>query len=99
MSATHPPTAVLWQLLQEGGAVVNTADLRRAFVEVMKGGGNDNSEGEEEEDEGREDERERALVALFYRSLAELKFLGWVRRAGGKSGKGDCLVKGGWKGL
>jgi hypothetical protein len=104
LSASQPPTAILWQLLQEGGAVLNIGDLWGAFGEIMRGntargdGEEDADEGEDGEGDEDAEETEKRLMALFYRGLAELKHLGWIRRGGGR-GRGDCVVKGAWGGL
>ena len=63
LSATQPPTAILYQLYLESGALINASDLRSAFAAII---------GEKVEDEA-------LISALFQRSLAELRFMGLVK--------------------
>jgi origin recognition complex subunit 3 len=66
VSAKAPATCVLYRLYQEGGSLVNVADLWSAFYGVV--GANY---------KGRDGERK--ALAQFYRGLAELKALGFVK--------------------
>ncbi|KAF4555878.1 Origin recognition complex subunit 3-like protein [Elsinoe fawcettii] len=63
LSATQPPSAILYQLYLESGLMVNAADLRSAFAAIL---------GDKVEDE-------EILNAVFLRSLAELSHLGLVK--------------------
>ncbi|KAF2155929.1 hypothetical protein K461DRAFT_221539 [Myriangium duriaei CBS 260.36] len=63
LSATQPPTAILYQLYLESGQLINASDLRSAFVAIL---------GDKIEDE-------QVLAATFQRSLAELSHLGLVK--------------------
>ncbi|GAM82657.1 hypothetical protein ANO11243_006390 [Dothideomycetidae sp. 11243] len=63
LSATQPPTAILYQFYLESGLLINASDLRSAFAAVLV----DKEYGEE------------AISALFQRSLAELSHLGLVK--------------------
>ncbi|KAB8542108.1 hypothetical protein FH972_025571 [Carpinus fangiana] len=60
LSSTQPATAILYQLYLESGALINAFDLWSAFRAMI---------GEREKDE-------RSAMALFFQSLAELKYLG-----------------------
>lgn len=56
LAPSQPPTAVLYQLYLECGAIINAADLWTAFYAVM---GNEESENEEAD-------RERVLWVFFF---------------------------------
>lgn len=74
--STSPATAVLHQLLLETGALVNVADLWTAYSGLVAKQGGEEGEGEDEdEDEG----RKRELLVGFYRGLAELRIMGFVK--------------------
>jgi origin recognition complex subunit 3 len=100
-----PPASLLWQLWCEAGSIVNVRDLWEAFSAAIV---DREEEDEDEEEEGGEarkwaDENginnsidERMALALFYRSLAELRMLGFVKPT---KKKVDCLAKAAWKGL
>lgn len=97
--ATLPATGMLWRLWCEAGAVVNVRDLWDAFRNVVV----EDRDGEEEgEGEGKNGDQEgivneRMALALFYRGLAELRMLGFVKGSGRR--RGEWLEKRGWKGL
>lgn len=59
-------TARIYQLCSEAGSLINVSDLWRAFLDTQQ----------HQDDE---DHDERAALALFYKGLAELKFLGVVK--------------------
>jgi len=99
-----PPTSLLWQLWCEAGNIVNVRDLWEAFSSTIV-----DREGEEEDDGDEVDSGtqaetgrpssgidERMALALFYRSLAELRMLGFIKPTNKKA---DCLAKVAWKGL
>ncbi|KAH8148178.1 uncharacterized protein LAJ45_07630 [Morchella importuna] len=83
IKATQPPASIIYQLYLESGALINIFDLWRAFYQVIGG------------DEG-EDCDEATAQALFYRALAEMRFLGLVKHT---KKKADHLAKLAWKGL
>ncbi|KAI9758803.1 MAG: hypothetical protein M4579_002817 [Chaenotheca gracillima] len=83
LSATQPPTAILYQLYLESGALINVFDLWSAFYTIVGG-------------EGGEDCDERNALALFYRAFAELKQMGMVKHSRKKT---DHVAKLVWKGL
>lgn len=85
LEALQPATAVLYQLYLESGSIINTADLWEAFWTIVGAEGGEDEEGE----------KERAL-ALFSRSLAELRYMGMIK---GSRKKADHLAKLAWKGL
>ncbi|KAH7123848.1 origin recognition complex subunit [Dendryphion nanum] len=81
LGATQPATAILYQLYLETGALINASDLWSAFNTIV---------GDEEEG------NEQQTMALFQRSLAELKHLGFVKPTRKKT---DHVTKMMWKGL
>lgn len=83
LSASQPPTSILYQLYLETGGLINVFDLWSAFNTIM--GGEDGEDGDE-----------RSTLALFYRALADLKILGLVKQSKKKT---DHLAKLAWKGL
>ena len=86
LSATQPPTAILYQLYLETGGLINVFDLWSAFRTIVggEGGGKD------------EEEEERKTLMLFYQALADLKMMGGVKVSRRKT---DHLGKLAWKGL
>ncbi|KAI5786597.1 origin recognition complex subunit 3 N-terminus-domain-containing protein [Pyronema domesticum] len=84
VKASLPPTSILYQLFLEGGQLVNAFDLWMAFKGVLEG---------EDEEEGVEEE---AAQALFFRSVAELRWMGFLK---GTKKRVDHLQKLAWKGL
>lgn len=107
-SGMQPSTSLLWQLWCEAGSIVNVRDLWEAFDAAVVE--REETEDDEEEVEDGEPKRaanggrnstetgidERMALALFYRSLAELRMLGFVKPT---KKKVDCLAKVTWKGL
>lgn len=85
LSATHPATAILYQLYLESGSLINTADLWSAFWTIVGVEGAENEEAEQ-----------RKALTLFSRALAELKYLGMIKNSRKKA---DHLAKLAWKGL
>lgn len=79
-----PATAILYQLYQETGNLINVADLWSAFHATVSGGNN-----AEEEDE----EADRKALVMFYRGLAELRSLGYVKPSKKKT---DHIAKVKW---
>ncbi|CAM1507191.1 Fc.00g068320.m01.CDS01 [Cosmosporella sp. VM-42] len=63
LQATFPAASILYHLYSETGGLINVADLWSAFVGLT---------GEEEADE-------RKSLVLFYRGLAELRALGFIK--------------------
>ncbi|KAI0383827.1 origin recognition complex subunit 3 N-terminus-domain-containing protein [Hypomontagnella monticulosa] len=78
-----PATAILYQLYLDTGSLINVADLWSAYYAIVG-----------EENEGGLDER-NALI-LFYRGMAEMKAMGFVKQSRKKA---DHIAKLAWKGL
>ncbi|KAI1455725.1 origin recognition complex subunit 3 N-terminus-domain-containing protein [Annulohypoxylon moriforme] len=81
---SFPTTAILYQLYSETGSLINVADLWSAYYAIV--GGEENEEGLEE----------RAALVLFYRGLAEMRAMGFVKQSRKKA---DHIAKLAWKGL
>ncbi|KAI0817460.1 origin recognition complex subunit 3 N-terminus-domain-containing protein [Xylaria sp. FL0064] len=81
--STLPATAILYQLYLETGSLINAADLWSAYYATV---------GEENED-GLD---ERTALLLFYRAMAEMKAMGFVKQSRKKA---DHVAKLAWKGL
>ncbi|PWW78804.1 hypothetical protein C7212DRAFT_273164 [Tuber magnatum] len=79
---TQPPTSIIYQLYLESGALINIYDLWSAFYSVIAGDD--------------EDFDVPTAQALFYRSLAEMRFLGFVKHTKKKT---DHIAKLAWKGI
>ena len=86
LKASHPATSILYQLYLESGSMVNVADMWAAFQAII---GTDGAEGED-------DAQKEEHLALFYRALAELRYLGMIK---GSRKKTDHVAKLRWKGL
>ncbi|KXJ95560.1 origin recognition complex subunit [Microdochium bolleyi] len=83
LASTLPATAIVYQLYLETGSLINVADLWSAFFAIV---GEDNEDGLDE----------RTALVLFYRALAELKTMGFVKQTRKKA---DHVAKLAWKGL
>lgn len=77
IQATMPAASILYHLYLETGNLINVADLWSAFLALV---------GEEETDE-------RKTLVLFYRGLAELRALGFVKAS---KKKADHIAKLKW---
>ncbi|KAI1437549.1 origin recognition complex subunit 3 N-terminus-domain-containing protein [Xylaria sp. CBS 124048] len=78
-----PTTAILYRLYLETGSLINAADLWSAFYTIVS------EDSEEELDE-------RTALVLFYRSMAEMRAMGFVKPT---KKKADHVAKLAWKGL
>ncbi|KAI1759749.1 origin recognition complex subunit 3 N-terminus-domain-containing protein [Hypoxylon sp. FL1150] len=78
-----PPVAILYHLYLETGSLINVADLWSAYYAIV---------GEETEG-GLE---EQAALVLFYRGLAEMRAMGFVKQSRKKA---DHVAKLAWRGL
>ena len=107
MKSSHPPTSIVYQLYLEGGALINGFDLWSAFKSVSTGEGaddDDNDDDDDDDDDDNDDENEKkktkldeaTVQALFYRSIAEMKLMGFVKQTRKRV---DHLQKLAWKGL
>ena len=85
LSASHPATAILYQLYLESGSVINIADLWNAFWTIIAS-----------EDSKHDDVERTKVLALFSKALAELKYLGVIKNSRKKV---DHLAKLVWQGL
>ncbi|KAG9255112.1 origin recognition complex subunit 3 N-terminus-domain-containing protein [Emericellopsis atlantica] len=74
---TLPTTSILYQMYLETGSLINVADLWTAFHAAVS----------------KEEEDERKVLVLFYRALAELRALGFVK---GSKRKADHVAKLKW---
>ncbi|KAL7824219.1 origin recognition complex subunit 3 N-terminus domain-containing protein [Trichoderma gracile] len=104
VQATLPAVSILYHLYLEAGSLINVADLWSAFYALVREEkeGDDGVEGEHEEeddDDGgeqrelwRQKDERRALVQ-FYRGLAELKAMGFVKSS---KKKADHIAKVRW---
>lgn len=79
VQATLPATSILYQMYQETGSLINVADLWSAFHTLVT-------------EQGTEEDERKALV-MFYRGLAELKAMGFVK---GSKKKSDHIAKVKW---
>lgn len=80
LQATLPATSILYHMYLETGSLINVADLWSAFYSLVA----------EEAEEGVD---ERKVLAMFYRGLAELRALGFVK---GSRRKADHIAKVRW---
>ncbi|KAF2099463.1 hypothetical protein NA57DRAFT_38384 [Rhizodiscina lignyota] len=80
LSAAAPATAIMYQLYLESGALMNASDLYSAYHAIL----------EEKTDD------EELIKALFQRSLAELKYMGFIKDT---KKKVDHVAKAAWSGL
>lgn len=80
---TLPSTAILYQLYLETGSLINAADLWSAYYGIV---GEDNADELDE----------RTALVLFYRSMAEMKAMGFVKQSRKKA---DHVAKLAWRGL
>ena len=78
VQATMPATSILYHLYKETGSLINVADLWSAFYNLV------------EEQVGKD---ERKALVLFYKGLAELRSLGYVK---GSRKKTDHVAKVKW---
>ncbi|RYP44927.1 hypothetical protein DL768_008672 [Monosporascus sp. mg162] len=83
IASTLPATSILYQLYLETESLINVADLWSAYLAIV---------GEESEN-GLD---ERTALVLFYRGLAELRTMGFVKQSRKKA---DHIAKLAWKGL
>lgn len=93
-SATLPATSVLYHLYEEAGALVNVADLWSAFYALVgKGDTEDEPSQKKSKLRGEDGYDERTALVLFYRGLADLKALGFVKASRRRA---DHVAKNKW---
>ena len=85
LKASHPATALVYQLYLESGSLINVADMWAAFQAIVS-----------PEQLGEEAEQDQEKLALFHRALAELRYLGMIK---GSRKRTDHVMKLRWKGL
>ncbi|KAH8676297.1 origin recognition complex subunit [Xylariales sp. PMI_506] len=78
-----PSTAILYKLYLETGSLINVADLWSAYYGVVSEGNEDGVD-------------ERIALVHFYRAMAELKTMGFVKQSRKKA---DHIAKLAWRGL
>lgn len=88
LKATQPATSIVYQLYLESGSLINVADLWAAFQAITT--------PERDEDTEESELLRTKNQALFFRALAELKYLGMMRSSRRKA---DHVTKILWKGL
>ncbi|KAM3499200.1 hypothetical protein MY10362_007520 [Beauveria mimosiformis] len=102
LQATLPATAILYQMYQETGSLINVADMWTSFYALVRGqgattGGQTGEEDvameDEDQDEDEDEDKQREALVLFYRGLAELRALGYVKSSKKKT---DHVAKVKW---
>ena len=91
LKASNPVTSTVYQLYLESGSMLNVADTWTAFQTITLA----NQDQDAEDDEEYEAQVQKQL-ALFYRALAELQYLGFIK---GSRKKTAHVAKLKWKGL
>ncbi|KAI8632070.1 origin recognition complex subunit 3 N-terminus-domain-containing protein [Xylariaceae sp. FL1651] len=81
--STLPTTSLLYQMYLETGSLINAADLWSAYYATV---GDEDGDGIDE----------RTALVLFYRAMAEMKAMGFVKQSRKKT---DHMAKLAWKGL
>ncbi|KAL6906819.1 origin recognition complex subunit 3 N-terminus domain-containing protein [Trichoderma evansii] len=92
MQATLPATAILYHLYLEAGSLINVADLWSAFYALV-GGHKEEEEDDENDEEQQKQHDERKALVMFYRGLAELRAMGFVKSSKKKT---DHIAKVRW---
>lgn len=102
-TGSMPPASILFVLLQEAPTIINLRDLYDAFESRLQ----ESHAVSQQDDEG----TSTTLMMLFYRALAELKMLGFVKESAGTQVKrkakaskaaaqeADFVAKTSWAGL
>ncbi|PON21656.1 origin recognition complex subunit 3 [Trichoderma gamsii] len=102
MQATLPATSILYHLYLEAGSLINVADLWSAFYALVSGHKEEEKKEEESEDDDDDDDDEkqqkkqhdeRKALVMFYRGLAELRAMGFVKSSKKKT---DHIAKVRW---
>jgi len=88
-------------MVNEAGVLVNVRDLWDAFRDTLSQSKRDHDDEDEDEDADDQDDvesNERQVLALFYRALAGLRYLGLIKQSKRKPGV-ECIQKTVWMGL
>ncbi|OAA64848.1 origin recognition complex subunit [Cordyceps fumosorosea ARSEF 2679] len=99
LRATLPAPAILYQMYLETGNLINVADLWSSFYAVVSGRRGQPGEepadddGTEEDGADGDERRQREALVMFYRGLAELRALGYVKSSKKKT---DHITKVKW---
>lgn len=93
MQATLPATSILYHLYLEAGSLINVADLWSAFYALVSGHKEEEEESEENDEEQQKQHDERKALVMFYRGLAELRAMGFVKSSKKKT---DHIAKVRW---
>lgn len=83
VTGTMPSTSIVYKLSLESGLLINCYDLWSAYWSVVS-------------EEGEKDISKETAQAMFYRSVAEMRWLGLVK---GTKKRVDHIQKVAWKGL
>ncbi|PTB36967.1 uncharacterized protein TrAFT101_007175 [Trichoderma asperellum] len=92
MQATLPATSILYHLYLEAGSLINVADMWSAFYALVSGHKEEEEESEEH-DKQQQQHDERTALVMFYRGLAELRAMGFVKSSKKKT---DHIAKVRW---
>lgn len=90
VQATLPATSILYHLYLEAGSLINVADLWSAFHALVR---EEKEADDENDDEHHQQQDERKALVLFYRGLAELRAMGFVKSSKKKT---DHIAKLRW---
>lgn len=93
LQATLPATAILYQMYLETGNLINVADMWSAFSTLVSGRASETDPEAMQEDGEDDEEKEREALVMFYRGLAELRALGFVKSSKKKT---DHVAKVKW---
>ncbi|OAA79446.1 origin recognition complex subunit [Akanthomyces lecanii RCEF 1005] len=94
LQATLPATAILYQMYLETGNLINVADMWSSFYTLVSGqSGQADGEDAMDEDEDEGEEKQREALVMFYRGLAELRALGYIKSSKKKT---DHVAKVKW---
>lgn len=92
LQATLPATAILYQMYLETGNLINVADMWSSFYTLVSGQSGQ-ADGEDAMDEDEDEAKQREALVMFYRGLAELRALGYVKSSKKKT---DHVAKVKW---
>ncbi|KAJ6783865.1 hypothetical protein PWT90_05493 [Aphanocladium album] len=93
LQATLPATAILYQMYLETGNLINVADMWTSFYALVSGQNEKTPDDDDAMDEDEDEEKQREALVMFYRGLAELRALGYVKSSKKKT---DHVAKVKW---